>query len=352
MDICYAYYTALHLWRMWSHGHPLSVDEFHRLDAGRSDHLPAVVLETPRSLIGCATTEHDMASVLAGTDASMRRTLVALHESPPLDCAVHVLIAPHHGQHRTKKVVFHQVPPPLPRGSVLELAPHVFCCSPEYLFVQMAEVLDMGALVALGYELCGCYPLKAGRASSGLVRGQLTTPERLMEFVGRADGMRGVRRARVALRHVHAKSASVTETEVSMMLSMPRKRGGYGLPPGRLNERFRLSPSAQIIARLECLTLDLCWPEKLVALEYDGRVGHSEEHDRVRDSRRRDAFVVEGIRMATVTWNQLSSVHEFEAIASFVAKALGKRQYPTTPTFREAQSSLRAQIRGFHKGVW
>ena len=111
----------------------------------------------------------------------------------PSDRPLHVLARPKEGRHPTKRVRFHQIAVPLPRGAFLEIAPGIALCSPELVFVQMAESLSAGELIALGYELCGCYPLDAGR-SSALVRTQLATPGRLAAFAKRAERIKGRRK--------------------------------------------------------------------------------------------------------------------------------------------------------------
>ncbi|MDE8685724.1 hypothetical protein P0G11_14455, partial [Adlercreutzia rubneri] len=93
----------------------------------------------------------------------------------------------------------------------VKVAPSVLVSSPELLFLQMAKALACGELVALGFELCGCYPL-SDELSSSLVRSPLTTPSRLSAFVARARNHDGVQLARRAVRPVMAKSASRMET--------------------------------------------------------------------------------------------------------------------------------------------
>ena len=78
----------------------------------------------------------------------------------------------------------------------------------------MAGSLEFGELLALGYELCGSYPVTRG--DGVLVRRPLTTPERLVAFLGQLEDARPVKLARSAALQVRRKSASVMETEVAI----------------------------------------------------------------------------------------------------------------------------------------
>ena len=72
----------------------------------------------------------------------------------------------------------------------MRIAEGLFVCSPELVFVQMASCLSFGELLALGYELCGCYP-RSTQKSVPLVRRPLTTPNRLMAYAARLNGAKG-----------------------------------------------------------------------------------------------------------------------------------------------------------------
>lgn len=350
MRICYSHNTALHLLRLWSVSHAVALEHFHGLTPAETKHLPTRVLSLASSVQDCA---HSLAGYKSALEQlenpALRRMLQQLLEQPELGSAVHLLVAPGLGQRNTKQIVFHQAPAELPRGSLLQLAPTVHCSSPELVFVQLSEQLELGEAVALGYELCGCYPVGG---DSLLVRRQVTTPKKLVSFIGRLGNVHGIRKARLAAQFVQAKSASVMETELCALATMPMRWGGYGLPSARLNEKISLSRAAATIARSPYLTLDMYWPEGPVALEYDGKASHSGEGARARDSRRRDALAAEGIPLATLTSKQMAVVGELEEIVAFVGGVLGRRARAKTPEFRERHSRLRAQLKRFHNGVW
>ena len=346
MKICLSHMTALRALQRWSCESAVTLDEFHRLRPNSAAHLPTQMLPTSSSLRSAVASEADFLRVVADPEPDLwRDRLERYFTDLDNDDRLHLLVPLKPGVRSTKHLVFHQACLQLPPGSLVALSPNVLVCSPELLFVQMATQLEIGELIALGYELCGCYPLSP---ASLKVRRQLTTPQRLSSYIQHVPGMAGVRRARVAVRFVRAKSASVMETEVSALATTSLKWGGYGLPAAKLNEPLVLSPAAATIARSSHLVIDAFWPDKGIALEFDGREGHSSELDRARDSRRRDALTAEGIDFFTVTYRQLSSIMEFDEIVSQVARALGK-QLRKPPTFTAAHFRLRQQLRNHHR---
>ena len=178
MEVIFSHTTALDLLRIWSCNHPLALRAFHDLRSRDVGHLPSSHLKGFSSLAHAADTEAAVrAAIESAKRPSLKRMLEELWDNATVERPLHVLARPKEGRHPTKRVRFHQIAVPLPRGAFLEIAPGIALCSPELVFVQMAESLFAGELIALGYELCGCYPLDAGR-SSALVRTQLATRSR------------------------------------------------------------------------------------------------------------------------------------------------------------------------------
>lgn len=116
----------------------------------------------------------------------------AQNERRPLE----ILVGTKRGARSTNCIQRHQCQLRFPRNAFLEMVREVWVSAPELVFVQMASRLEYGALLALGYELCGCYPL--GEGSGFQVRGPLTTPERLVAFSGQLGGARSAKLARSA----------------------------------------------------------------------------------------------------------------------------------------------------------
>lgn len=348
MEVIFSHTTALDLLRIWSCNHPLALRAFHDLRSRDVGHLPSSHLKGFSSLAHAADTEAAVrAAIESAKRPSLKRMLEELWDNATVERPLHVLARPKEGRHPTKRVRFHQIAVPLPRGAFLEIAPGIALCSPELVFVQMAESLSAGELIALGYELCGCYPLDAGR-SSALVRTQLATPGRLAAFAKRAERIKGSKKARSIIPFLCAKSASVKETEMGALLLTPMRRGGLGLPPALANEPVALSDKAVRIARGDRVVCDFLWPQTRVAAEYDGLAFHGERHQQARDSRRRDALLADGFDVVTVTSSQIDSVSEFIEIADALSCKTRGRAPARPASFLDRHLQLRHELRAFH----
>ena len=348
MKIIFSHITSLEFLRQWSRNHPLTLREFHDLCPRDTGHLPASRLRSFRSLARAADTETAVRAVIEDVQRpSLKRALEERWARAATGHPLHILAQPKEGRHPTKHVRTHQLAALLPRGAFLEIAPGVAVCSPELAFIQMAETLSFGGLIALGYELCGCYPLDTDQPST-LVRSPLTTPDRIASFANRAARIKGVQRARVAARFVRAKSASVKETEMAALLLTPARWGGMGLPPALANEPVALSKSATRIGRSQRAVCDLLWPQFHVAVEYDGLASHTQRHQQARDSRRRDALTADGLDVIMVTSSQIDSISEFIEIANAIARKAGRRIPDRPPSFHRRHLQLRHELRVFH----
>ena len=329
MEVIFSHTTALAFLRMWSCNHPLALRAFHDLRSRDGGHLPSSHLKGFSALARAADTEAAVrAAIESAKRPSLKRMLEELWDNATVERPLHVLARPKIGRHSTKRVCFHQLAAPLPR-------------------VQLAETLPMGELIALGYEFCGCYPLEANR-SGALVRAQLTTPARLSAFVNRVERMKGLRKARIAVQFVCAKSASAKETEMDALLMTPMRWGGLGLPPALANEPVALSEEAARIARGDRVVCDLLWPQARVAAEYDGLAFHGGRHQQARDSRRRDALIADGFDVVTVTSSQIDSVSEFIEIADALSRKTRGRTPVRPVLFLDRHLQLRHELRAFH----
>lgn len=184
----------------------------------------------------------------------------------------------------------------------------------------MASLLPFGALLSLGYELCGCYPVEA---SEYLVRHPLCSPNRLVAFCSHLRGFKGSAPAKTAARYVLAKSASPAETSLAIIATAPRNYGGFGMRGARLNEPIKLRREPERIAHGSSLVCDVLWPERGVALEYDSSQFHGSSSRLSRDSRRRSALAAQGLEIRSITASQLENVFEFQETILHAFRAAG-----------------------------
>ena len=221
----------------------------------------------------------------------------------------------------------------------------VFLSSPEFCFLQMAEMLPASLLIQLGYELCGCYAMNP-KAKRGFdrTRAPLTTPIRLQEFIMRAGSCRGSAKALMATRWIVANSWSPMETDTTMLLVLPTKMGGYQLPFPVLNMALRLDDDWQTRAKQGRYNLDLCWPGTKKVLEFNGEADHVGTAFAGRDRTRELVLASLGYDVTVITGRQVFRADEFDLVVQSLCKSLGRRYHKPTKAQMEKKYALRREL--------
>ena len=208
--------------------------------------------------------------------------------------------------------------------SFMRIEGGLYVSTPEMAFCEMASVLSLERLIALGFELCGTYR----RASTfGLARYDatpLTSPGALASFIEKSPQFKGVKKARRALPRILAGSASPRESELAMLLCLPYSLGGYGLPHSTMNAEMPLPKNVAATGR-SLLRCDLYWPAARLDVEYDSAEFHSAERLLANDSMRRIALESMDVTSVNLTAEHLRRASLFDEAAQGIARILGKR---------------------------
>lgn len=208
--------------------------------------------------------------------------------------------------------------------SFMQIDDGLYVSTPEMAFCEMASVLSLERLIALGFELCGTYR----RASTfGLARYDatpLTSPGALASFIEKSPQFKGVKKARRALPCILAGSASPRESELAMLLCLPYSLGGYGLPHPTMNAEMPLPKNVAATGR-SSLRCDLYWPAARLDVEYDSAEFHSAERLLANDSMRRIALESMDVTSVNLTAEHLRRASLFDEAAQGIARILGKR---------------------------
>jgi len=129
-----------------------------------------------------------------------------------------------------------------------------------------------------------------------------------------------------------------------MLLTLPNKLGGYGLPRPELNARVVPSKTAGKFSTRAFYTCDLFWPDHGLAVEYDSTQFHTGSAHIADDSRKRNSLALMGVKVITVTTRQLYDERDFEKATSIIAKCLCKRLEYKNPGFTAAHMELRSRL--------
>lgn len=303
----------------------------------------------------CSATALSIYRRAGGRVASLPREDVALAEvgcdlrrlSPSLRTwlnrePIHLAVGPTGNHRRTKRLVTHNVGTRYQTVPAIKLGTDLYVCTPELLFVQMASVLSEIELAFLGCELCGAYGFSAeGKLCS---RPQLTDVGRIEEYLCQHPGMHGRKKALWAVRHAVNSCASPMEAELVLRLSLPARMGGYGIVKPQVNTPINLGGAAQKAFGFPYITPDLFWEEARLALEYDSDEEHVGADTIARDARRRLALQAEGVRVITVTNEQMKSLADFDALAREVARLTGKRVRGDDVAVHQRRASLWREV--------
>ncbi len=234
-------------------------------------------------------------------------------------------------------VICHRYAGELSRRSFIRARPGLMVSGPELAFCDMGSCsdLDVVDLALIGFEMCGTYVLDT--SWDGLINtdAPMTSIEKIGSMMGYRQGCAGIQKARAALELVHDGSNSPMETVLCALLAFPRRLGGYGLGPVRLNYEVSTSLGTRYV--------DVAFPTYAVGLEYKGRKFHSVEQVG-RDDRRQNEIVGSGITILNVWYEDLVSDLLFDRLVSDLVRAMGIRLRIRDKAFALRQQVLRARL--------
>jgi len=294
---------------------------------------------------------------LPGKSAN-RRYSVELPDAPAeigpvlfsgLKLPIHVMLGSQHIRRASKNMNQHIFSSETPIGCFMNIGNDLMISSPEFVFLQLANQLTSVELIELGYELCGVYSLplpdeKEVPERGFFTRQQLTSTKKLTAFLDSMPGARGRLRALHALRYLQDGSASPMETKLAMLLTLPYKMGGYGFKMPILNCRIPLPKAVRKYFTKKYYVCDLYWPDEKVAVEYDSDQYHTASERIANDSNKRNALASIGIRVVSVTRQQLYRNRELESAARTLARHMGRRLFSKKSSFSSNHLKLRSQL--------
>ena len=268
---------------------------------------------------------------------------------------IHAYVADKSDGTVTKRLVTHMLSGPIPNGAFLDIGHDICICTPQFAFMQMATTLDLLDAIAVGMELCGYYsrwrlePNVMGNPyyfehtetqTCTFNLPQALHQSQLKAFVERQAGHRGAVNSRAALRWVIDGAASPMETAVYLLLCLPKRLGGYGLPKPILNPKLTISNPGGVKERYP----DLYWSKGSIDVEYNSDSAHSGEWARYRDSKREVEFAVANVKVLPLTRHQLMDAEEFDSFAQGLRRMLGIRTRPFDHAWRYRRDELRRNL--------
>ena len=311
------------------------------------------------------------------------RSIIRDGTPPELSYPISLLVGSQNAKRKSKIVQSRVYTGPTPKGCFINIGDGLIVSSPPFCFFQMAGELPLVKLIELGFEFCGSYSLLALpanlkqnqnpedvqeddiegayknlsrhtklssypqllRVSQLYEHPQLTNVKEIKTFIAQMKDVRGQKKADRALRFIVDRSASPMETILFMLLTLPYKLGGYGLPAPELNKRIDIKNSGKYSGKLKAgksyYVCDLFWAKEKLAIEYDSDIYHTGADRIASDSEKRLILAMLGITVVTVTNKQIRNRLEFENLVKLIAGKLHKRLWYKKPQFLIAERELR-----------
>lgn len=218
------------------------------------------------------------------------------------------------------------------------IASGVFAPAPELALLELARGRELPEVAAAAAALCSTYAL---RLDGALVeRRPLTSPASIRAACEAHGDLPGCGVVARSLPWLAVGAASPREAALALVLSLPGRFGGYGLPVPMLNKPLSVGDRKRNLADCAHYVADLCWPASQLVVEYDSDEYHLTSRQQRHDAVRRMVLEEVGYRVVSVTRLQLNDPREMDKVAKVVAAALGRRLRIRCRDFRRKQSDL------------
>lgn len=233
----------------------------------------------------------------------------------------------------------------LPETAFRHVEKGICLASPEYCLIQAACVFSRFKLLELCMEICGKYALIKESERGFTPRDYpLASVQSIAKFLQTMKSEPGVLAVQRILPFAADGSRSPMETRTYLLMCLPKRLGGYGLPKPEINKRIDLKPEERSIAKRSYFECDFCWPDQKVVIEYDGQQDHSSRLDRDRDSTKRNILLSKGYTIYTITAGQIASAESLDRIVREIAKLIGHRFFRFPKAWVEQRDELRREL--------
>lgn len=251
-----------------------------------------------------------------------------------------VLIASSRSRNVTPDLKTHLWSGELPPRALIRVTGTIIVPTPGFLLMQLAANAPLEATLMLAEELTGRYAIPADSTQELMKRPALLSPKELEDYLRAATGMHGAARAQTAARHVLGGARSPKEAALGLLLALPRRLGGRGVPDVVLNQRVELDRAGQTIAGRSYLIADALSLALQRVYEYDSNDHHLSRRAHEADERKRNAYARTGFKLTVVTAGQLHTWKVIDALLQECEREANPRLFPPSEAIRAKQYRL------------
>ena len=166
-------------------------------------------------------------------------------------------------------------------------------------------------------------------------------------FLVKAAGMRGTKRLQWATERMTGTTASPFEAQTSILLSLPRNEGGWGLAIQN-NVRIPLSGDAKKLHDATCAYADILLETQTDSLgliaECQGRSVHDSEEAALSDAERATALTSMGYDVVQVTYKQIANRGSADGLVKLLHRKMGVPFEPKSADEVVAELALRDAV--------
>ena len=294
-----------------------------------------------------------------------------------LKAPIHVLSDSRARNIQGNRLVRHLCSVELPFGSITETDFWFDVASPLFTLLTLAPYVSNERLIMMMYEFCGSFSVfrvtpelkrlmleargkkafepmfgwslaNAADGSDSLwKRPPLITVDELRDFAHEVSGLRGAKSFARAAKCVTGVAASPLEVQTSMLLSLPRARGGEGIAIEN-NVKVVLDYGAKLISNTESRVVDILAKNRDASRECDiecqGQAFHGSVESKIADSDRTTALQSMGRDVILTTYGQIADVDAFAEVVKFICTKLGMPYREKSSLQKQREALLREQI--------
>lgn len=256
---------------------------------------------------------------------SAARVSAALRRIDGVPGDLHILVSKGNRCH-VPGITCHYVEHPelLPEESFYQVSHGLYIVSPQLCFLQVAEESTFLDLARIGTDLCSkylCSPyekekliqLEQQRFSSGTFRA----------YLAKAQGFRGIAKARAAARWIVDNTRSPRETSMALLMTLPSRRGGFQLHGWEANALVDLDEQASLILRQSKVECDMLNRKYWRTFEYNSDLFHDTEEAGEHDLEKITALQSMGYVVTPISTRQFNDFDVFESIVLDTRRKMG-----------------------------
>lgn len=225
----------------------------------------------------------------------------------------------------------HILPEGVPKESFFMLREGIMVACPELCLVQQCERLTLIEAIKLAMKLCGVYKLVGDEEDKNILsRKPVMTIDNAFAYLDQLREVPGMDMARRALHYALPMSGSPMETVMALLLCLPVRMGGFGLPRPTMNFQVGLDDRALAIANKvfprgidPVLAVDAKWNDLI--FEFQSWEYHDSARAYGEDYARQLALQSMGYTVQFVTIEQLRNADQLTELARMVAHEMGSR---------------------------